>query len=122
MKVLATASLRYWDGEAISTAPERLEIIVKFKEKGKLFKTKLGETLVTTRDSIFSDISMTYDEFLDEMNHVVSDKEIIEERAETMIKEYFKYEARHVAANVKKQGILDKVDKLNDIKVKVKID
>lgn len=48
MIVNAVSYLEYWSGESVSGGRERLDLIVKFKEEGKFFRTKLEESLATT--------------------------------------------------------------------------
>lgn len=118
MEVNAIARIKYNDD---SLGWERLELIVKFREKGKLFKTKLNEDLATT-ENVYDLDNYEYVDFLNDCEMYISELELIKRIAKNMIKKYFtdKYETNE--EDKKLLEIKKKLKTLDSIEIKVKID
>lgn len=122
MEILATAELQYLLGESISSGWERLEIVVKFKEEGKLFKRKLKSTLASTYH-VFnaSNSPMTYDEYFGICEEYLNDTYLVKKVAENMIKDYFNKKNSNQLKNNRAKNIQSRASKLGKVEVKVTI-
>ncbi|MED1863404.1 hypothetical protein P4V41_08040 [Fictibacillus nanhaiensis] len=123
MEVLATAKLGYWTGESIIAGRERLELIVKFKEKG-LFKTKLKKTLVSTwqiNQPLAIKELKSIDDYFDECEKYLRDEHLVRKEAEKMVIKYFKEKFADNKRDIRSGNIQDRVHKRDKIEVKVSI-
>jgi hypothetical protein len=126
LEIIATAKLVYWDGDSVTGGWERLELVVKFKENGKLFKRKLTKKLVSTFQVDNAHISWnplnSYGEYFAECEKYLNDTYLIKKAAEKMIKDYFKGKTNKDLKDSRSKNISNRVSKLGEIEVKVKID
>ena len=126
MYIDAEASLEYWDGESITSGWERLDLVVKFKEEGKLFRTKISDTLVSTfgiyNGHMASKSYDSYDLYYKEVETYLNDSYLIKIKVEQMVKEYFKQKNDDDTKNSKKKHIQKQVQNMESIKVRVNLD
>jgi hypothetical protein len=124
VEILATARLEYNDGESIASGWEGLMLIVKFKERGKWFQTKLKDKLVSTyhvHNNPDPFKPYTYDDYFEDCYKYIKDAYFVKREAERMVKEYFT-ENKHAATTVgKRKDIQNKLKQLDKIEVRVKI-
>jgi hypothetical protein len=123
MEIIATAKMYYWTGESIIGGSERLELVVKFREKG-LFKTKLKKTLVSTwqiKQILALRELRSYDHYFDECEKYINDSYLVKMEAESMIKEYFQEKFKNNKQDARSTNLQSRVNKLDKIKVKVTI-
>jgi hypothetical protein len=124
VEILATAQLVYNDGESFAAGWEGLMVIVKFKENGKLFKTKLSNKIVSTYWIHNNDDSLkpyTYDDYFEDCYKYIKDEYFVKREAERMIKQYFKQNKNATTTESKRKDIQNKLRQLDKIEVKVKI-
>ncbi|MFC8686076.1 hypothetical protein [Brevibacillus porteri] len=126
MFVDTEAYLHYYDGETISSGWERLELVVKFKEEGKFFRTKITETLVSTLNlqnaNEMSILFKDYDHYCDEVEKYLNDSSLLERRVEQVIREYFKKKSKNELNDNRSKSIQKRVNDFKSIKVRVKLD
>ena len=128
VEINAIAFLEYWEGKSITGGSERLKLVVKFKEKGKFFKTSLGMTLASEHQVFNSDSYMeedrfeTYDEYYECVEETISDEVLIKEVAEKMIRDYFEKERNENNKDERVKEILGKIGNSKPLNIKVKID
>jgi hypothetical protein len=119
------AYFEYWEGKSVSGGWERLELIVKFKESGKLFKTKLEETLATTFGVSNPHVSnrpyKSYDEYFKDVEFFLSDTYTIERVVERMVTNHFKHKDQNNYKEERSKNISDRVSKMNKMQIKVTI-
>lgn len=126
MKINAEAQLEYCLGKSIARW-ESLNLYVKFKEKGKLFKTKLHQQLTSTYFVVNAhlveedDRYESYDEYYEHVEEIVNNKELLKELAEDMIKKYFEKNHKNLTKKNKKKEVMNKVNKTEKIEVIVEI-
>lgn len=127
MEINAVAKLVYDEGEGILSY-ENLSLNVKFKEKGKIFKTSLSETLFTTFYIHNSHLRMpddqnckTYEEYYELVNATLEDMDLVKEWAEAMVKDYFNDKSVDDKKESMKKDVTKKVAGLNKINIKVKL-
>jgi hypothetical protein len=98
VEIVASARLEYCEGLSVAEW-ERLVLVVKFKQDGKLFKRKLTKTLVSTYQVENSHLSMrplnSYDEYFAECEKYLNDQYLIKKAAENMIKKYFNEKSKN---------------------------
>ncbi|WP_080845659.1 hypothetical protein [Cytobacillus gottheilii] len=129
MEVLATARLEYNIGESIGSGWEGLYLNVKFKEKGKYFKTRLNECLASTFNVVNShlvpseeDRYASFDEYYEDVEYIISNEDLVKKVAEKMIKEYYSKLSERDIKNNQTAKMADLVNKSPKIEVKVTID
>jgi len=126
MYIDAEAFLQYRDGSTIASGWERLELVVKFKERGKLFRTKLVETLATTFGMHSSHYKGkrydTYDEYYDDVESIINDTDLIKMRVEEVVKDYFVKKYEDEMKDNRLKNIQKRVNNLSTLKVRVKLD
>ncbi|WP_137743387.1 hypothetical protein [Robertmurraya siralis] len=123
MDILTTAKFRYWNGKSIYTAPERLEVIITFKEKGKFLKTKLKKTLISVKNSISSDPNYeTYEDYVEKLYSIVNDREELIKRIERIVKNYFKDKREDILLDEKLDRIMKQLSNIDKLEIKVKLD
>lgn len=120
MKIQATGELEYWRGECISTSPERLVLIVKFKEPKKIFKTKIEHWLLSDGTSVFCDSEFkTRKDYLNELERVVANESELKLTVSKLVGEHFKNKYRGSRNTDRLNKILNLAPK--EIKVEVEI-
>lgn len=126
MKINATAYLYYNKGESVTSGWEKLSLYVKFKEDGKLFRTKLEKTLVSTfnvANGLYSykDRIDSFDEYYKLVNEAIEDKEHLMEVAKEMIREYFKEKKEENNKNINKKDLARKINNMPKFDITVEI-
>lgn len=126
MIINATAELYYNEGLSMVSGWERLQLIVKFKEQGKFFKTKLQENLANSfnyhRNHLVVDRTYSsMDEYYDHVEEIIADTEYVKECAISMIKEYFEAIDKEDSKNMRKSNTAKTVKDLPKIEIKVEI-
>lgn len=128
MELLATVNLRYWNGESMYDGYERLEMVIKFKENRKIFKTKLVETLTSVfylhSPQLALDVREKYDsyeDYYDDVESIINNKEYLEEMAVKKIKSYFSNKDDKEWKSNRKNEISNKANSLPSFEIKVKI-
>jgi hypothetical protein len=124
VEINATAQLSYNDGQSIATGWEGLLLIVKFKEKGKLLRTKLTNKIVTTyyvHNNPDPFKPYTYDDYFEECHRYIKDEYLVKREAERMIKNYFKENKNASTTEDKRKDIHKLMKQLEKIEVKIKI-
>lgn len=127
MIVNATVSLYYSEGGSISSGWESLWMYVKFKEKGNVFKTKLGKSLVSTfnvenaRHCDYEDRIDSYDDYYRIVNEMLDDKELLKGVAVEMIEKHFVEEAEENSKDKSKEDLVNRVRKTPKLEITVEI-
>jgi hypothetical protein len=125
MDIIATAQLAYRDGKSISSGYERLELYVKFREKRKIFKTKLHRNLVSTYQVLNAHLSLnplhSYADYYNECEKYLNDINLVKDVAEFMIRDHFNKKDNNTYKENKSKELQNKVSKLGKIEVKVKL-
>jgi hypothetical protein len=126
MEIQAIAYLKYHSGEGMPYW-EGLDIVVNFKDKGKLFKRKVTAALASERDiegripdrvdCRFRD----YDEYYNYVEDIIKDKEFLEEVAIDLVKRYFKDKSKNQNISDRKNAVSKLVEQTPVIKVNVTI-
>lgn len=127
MEVNAIAYLDYVNGEEISVGWERLQLKVKFKEKGKFFKVRLVKTLANTYFVENPTLDMwdryggSYDKYYEVVEDYIENEEKLRGVAEDMVIDYFKNNKKNNLIKNKSKEVADRVSNSNKIEVKVTI-
>lgn len=126
MDIKAVGHLRYFMGRTISTYPERLEIVAKFKDPNKMFRQTISSSIVykiNSRNPYGSHGTLhccdSREEFLTYTENFIDDQERIREAIEDMVKEYFNQENENKEDETKINRIGKKINKVNKEKIKV---
>ncbi|MEW5569705.1 hypothetical protein [Rossellomorea marisflavi] len=127
MEVNAIAYLNYVNGEDISAGWERLQLKVKFKEKGKLFRVRLVKTLANTYFvenptlDIQDEFGGSYDKYYEVVDDYIENEEKLRGVAMDMIVDYFKNNKKNNLIKSKSKEIADRVSCSKKIEVQVTI-
>lgn len=127
MEVNAIAYLNYVNGEEISAGWERLQLKVKFKEKGKIFRVRLVKTLANTYFVENPTLDMwdryggSYDKYYEVVEDYIENEEKLRGVAEDMIIDYFKNNKKNNLIKSKSKEVADRVSNSKKIEVKVTI-
>ncbi|WCF11500.1 hypothetical protein NDS46_31580 (plasmid) [Paenibacillus thiaminolyticus] len=118
MEISAVAYLRYNERFRFSDPSEiirTLKLYVEFKEPGGLFKTCLSETLLTNVISIIREKDEKSDEFYNRVHLCLDDISLLEWKATSMVKSYFKSKQNSA------KKINERIKNIGELSVKVTI-
>jgi hypothetical protein len=130
LEVNAVAYLYYNEGESISSGWEGLELIVKFKEDKKLFKTRIKRKVASTyfihnpQESILykgNHSYSTYSEYYEVVEAWINDIEKVKKEAEDMIISHFSQKNKDQSKSDRKKSVQKMVKNAPQIEIKVKI-
>jgi len=128
LKIIASAYLTYWEGKSVSGGTERLSLHVKFKDKGKFFKTRLEKRLIDI-DSVVNQHLLpdnflkfsNWEDYYDYVDSIVNDDEFIKGKVEEMVLDYFSRKQKKTYKEVRSAEMARKANHKGDIKVEINI-
>ncbi|MEI5908867.1 hypothetical protein WAK64_17600 [Bacillus spongiae] len=128
MEIPVSVRLDYWNGKAVTSGWERLDVVVKFKEKGNLFRTKLCKTIATKFNYVHAGLLQnennryeTEDEYYEEVEYYLNSQESVIKVAEEMINKYFEDHQEKDGHGYEIKEITRKINKFPKLKVNVKV-
>lgn len=120
MEVLAVAKLKYKEPEYGS---DKLILEIKFKEAGKLFRTKIERVLVASYYWDRETGDCVYEEnFNDLLLYYVNDKILLKTKVEEEVKEYFEKKKMSMSEKDKLRQFKKQLKEFGQIHVKVDIE
>jgi hypothetical protein len=114
MKIKGEATIAFIE----SSISHELILTVKFKIPNKFFKVTRKKRLHDSWWQVYN----SYNHFLDECLHTVSDKEYLIQEAKNMILDYFNRETKDLLKEDKKKEINRIVNELNKNKFEVEVE
>lgn len=126
MEIKVSAELYYNHHDSYRLAvvyKEGLYASVKFRERGKLFRTEKRVPIVvyslefSSDDTYYSD----YYEYLDRLNYISENKSIIYNKVEDIVIEHFKDKQKDENKDNKLEETLSKFNDISKFELKVKI-
>lgn len=122
MHIVAKAHLEYWDNKSEIGRSEYLELIVRFREKHKLHKTKLNKELVSTLKMYYGKSEYkTYDEYIGKVYSYLDDIDLIKKEAEMAIREYMINKVKNKNQDHTVDDIYERIEDIGKIKIEVEI-